>query len=87
MAPIDGLSIKGSAAETSNSTGTSGPNGKEQGVSANLGAKYTMGPVSVGYVEGAYQPAVASGEITYYENTFMGIQFDVNDAVICFLQR
>ena len=80
-APIDGLSIKGSAAETSNSTGTSGPNGKEQGVSANVHAKYTMGPVSIGYAEGAYQPAVASGEITYYENTFMGIQFDVNDAV------
>ena len=40
-----------------------------------------MGPVSIGYVEGGYQPAVASGEVTYYENTFMGIQFDVNDAV------
>ena len=79
MAPIDGLTIKGSAAETSNSTGTSGPGGKEQGVSANLGASYTMGPVSVGYVEGGYQPAVASGEVTYYENTYLGIQFDVND--------
>ena len=40
-----------------------------------------MGPVSIGYAEGGYQPAVASDEITYYENTFMGIQFDVNDAV------
>ena len=78
-APIDGLSIKGSAAETSNSTGTSGPNGKETGVSANLNAAYTMGPVSIGYAEGGYQPAIASGEITYYENKFMGIQFDVND--------
>ena len=56
MAPIDGLTIKGSAAETSNSTGTSGPGGKEQGVSANLHAKYTMGPVSIGYAEGGYQP-------------------------------
>ena len=28
-----------------------------------------------------YQPAVASGELTYYENKFMGIQFDVNDAL------
>ena len=38
-----------------------------------------MGPVSIGYVEGGYQPAVASGELTYYENKFYGIQFDVND--------
>ena len=81
MAPIDGLTITGSAAETSNSTGTSGPGGKEQGVSANLNAKYTMGPVSIGYAEGGYQPAVASGEVTYYENKFLGVQFDVNDAL------
>ena len=38
-----------------------------------------MGPVSIGYAEGGYQPAVASGEITYYENRFYGIQFDVNE--------
>ena len=77
--PIDGLTIQGDAAQTSNETGTA--ISTEEGVSANLGAKYTMGQVSVGYVEGAYQAAVASGEITYYENKFMGIQFDVNDAV------
>ena len=77
--PIDGLSIQGDAAQTSNETGTA--ISTEEGVSANLGAKYTMGQVTVGYVEGAYQPAVASGEITYYENKYMGIQFDVNDAV------
>jgi len=77
--PIDGLSIQGDAAQTSNETGTA--ISTEEGVSANLGAKYTMGQVTVGYVEGAYQPAVASGEITYYENKFMGIQFDVSDAV------
>jgi hypothetical protein len=81
LAPIDGLSIKGSAAQTSDETGTSGPNGKETGVSANLSAKYTIGQVSVGYTEGGYQPAVASGEIAYYENQFYGIQFDVNDAI------
>ena len=40
-----------------------------------------MGPVTVGYVEGGYQPAVAAGELTYYENTYMGIQFDVNDSI------
>jgi hypothetical protein len=81
VAPVDGLTIQGDAAETSNSTGTSGTGGKEQGVSANLGAKYTLGQISVGYIEGAYQPAVATGEITYYENKFYGIQFDVNDAI------
>ena len=32
-------------------------------------------------MEGGYQPAVASGEITYYENKFMGIQFDINDSI------
>ena len=81
IAPIDGLSINGSAAQTSDETGTSGPGGKEAGVSANISAKYTIGQVSVGYTEGGYQPAVASGEIAYYENQFYGIQFDVNDAI------
>ena len=80
-APIDGLTLQGDAVETSNSTGTSGPNGKEQGVSANLGAKYTMGQFTAGYVQGGYQPAITSGELTYYENQFYGIQFDVNDAI------
>ena len=77
--PIDGLSLQADAAQTSNETGVA--ISTEEGVSANIGAKYTMGPVSVGYVEGGYQPAVESGEITYYENNFIGIQFDVNEAV------
>ena len=75
--PIDGLSLQGDVAQTSNETGVA--ISTEEGVSANLGAKYTMGQVTVGYVEGGYQPAVASSELTYYENKFMGIQFDVND--------
>ena len=77
LSPIDGLSLQGSIAQTSNETGVAVS--VEEGISANLGGKYTMGPVTVGYVEGGYQPAVASGELTYYENTYMGIQFDVND--------
>ena len=77
MSPIDGLTLQGDIAQTSNETGVAVS--VEEGISANLGAKYTMGPVTVGYVEGGYQPAVASGELTYYENTYMGIQFDVND--------
>ena len=78
-APIDGLTLQGDVAQTSNETGVAVST--EEGVSANLGAKYTIGQVSVGYVEGGYQPSVASGEITYYENKFYGIQFDVNDAI------
>ena len=75
--PIDGLSLQGDVAQTSNETGVA--ISTEEGISANLGAKYTIGQVTVGYVEGGYQPAVASGELTYYENKYMGIQFDVND--------
>ena len=81
LAPLDGLTISGSAAETDGETGTSGPNGKETGVSASLGAKYTIGQVAIGYTETGYQPAIASGEIAYYENKFMGISFDVNDSL------
>ena len=79
MSPIDGLTLQGDIAQTSNETGVAVS--VEEGISANLGGKYTMGPVTVGYVEGGYQPAVAAGELTYYENTYMGIQFDVNDSV------
>ena len=75
--PIDGLSLQGDVAQTSNETGVA--ISTEEGVSANLGAKYTIGQVTVGYVEGGYQPAVAAGEVIYYENKYMGIQFDVND--------
>ncbi len=77
LSPIDGLSLQGSIAQTSNETGVA--ISVEEGISANVGAKYTMGSVTVGYVEGGYQPAVASGELTYYENRYMGIQFDVNE--------
>ena len=77
LAPLDGLTIQGDVAQTSNETGVAVS--VEEGVSANVGAKYTLGQVTVGYVEGGYQPAVASGEITYYESKFYGIQFDVND--------
>jgi hypothetical protein len=79
VAPIDGLSITGAAAQTGDATSTALQ--REEGVSANLGAKYTMGQFSVGYTEGGHQPAVASGEIVYYENKFYGVQFDVNDSL------
>ena len=78
-APIDGLTIKASAAQTSNETGVNVST--EEGVSANISGKYSIGPVAIGYSEGGYQPAVASGEITYYENEAIGINFAVNDAI------
>ena len=81
MAPLDGLSIKGSISETDSEGGDA--NGDE-GISANVCAKYTIGQVSVGYTEGGYQAATgaaANDETVYYENKFYGIQFDVNDAL------
>ena len=78
-APVDGLSIKGSIAETNAEGGDA--NG-DDGISANLGAKYTMGQFSVGYTEGGYQAATgaaANDETIYYENKFYGVQFDVNE--------
>ena len=79
-APIDGLSIAGDIAQTGNETGTT--LGAE-GISANLGANYTIGQLTASYVEGGYQPAIAdnSQATVTYENKFMGVQFDVNDAV------
>ena len=81
LAPIDGLTINADAAQTGNATGAVGPNGREDGVSANVGAKFTYGQVSIGYGEGAHQPAVASGELAYYENKVWGVQFDVNESL------
>ncbi len=78
-APVDGLSIKGSYAETNSEGGVA--NGDE-GVSANLGAKYTIGQFSIGYTEGGYQAATGGAlndETIYYENKFYGVQFDVNE--------
>jgi len=80
--PIDGLSIGGDAAETSDETGPARiAGGGDAGVSANLGAKYTMGQFTVGYTMGGYQPAVDTAVTTYYENEFVGVQFDFNDAI------
>ena len=88
LAPIDGLSIKGDVAVTDSE---GGPANADDGVSANVGGKYTYGQVSVGYTEGGYQPATGldntssavstNDETIYYENKMYGIQFDVNDAV------
>ena len=36
LAPIDGLTINADAAQTGNATGSTGPNGREDGVSLTL---------------------------------------------------
>jgi hypothetical protein len=79
--PIDGLKVAADVAQTSEETGTPGTAGNgDEGISANVGAKYTMGQFSVGYTEGGYQPAVGDGSATVtYENKFYGAQFDIND--------
>ena len=82
LAPIDGLTIKGDIAQTDSEGGAAGSH--DDGISANVGAKYTIGQISVGYVEGGYQPATGAAvadPTIYYENKFLGVQFDVNDNV------
>ena len=81
LAPIDGLSIMGSVAQVDSVAGDAN---RDDGISANVGAKYTMGQFSIGYTEGGYQPATgatAADETIYYENTYYGVQFDVSDAL------
>ena len=78
-APIDGLSIKGDIAEVNTEGGATDG---DDGLSTNLGAKYTIGQISVGYTEGFYQAAtgLTAGDATVtYDNKFYGIQFDIND--------
>ena len=77
--PMDGLTLQADGAQTSNETGVA--ISTEEGISGNIGAKYTMGPVTFGIIEGGYQPAIASGELTYYENSMIALQFDVNENV------
>jgi len=80
-APIDGLSIKGDIAVPDANGGAAGA---DDGVSAHVGAKYTLNQITVGYTEGGYQPATGAAvadPTIYYENKFYGIQFDVNEAL------
>ena len=78
--PVDGLTLKADIAETNSESQASGAH--DEGISASVGGKYTMGQVSVGYTENGYQPATGAttDDVTvYYENKFYGFQFDVND--------
>ena len=77
--PIDGLTITGDVARTAGAVG--GTYQADDGVSANLSAKYTLGQFSIGYGEGGYQDPTTTGFTTVYEKEYAGIQFDVNDAI------
>jgi len=78
-APIDGLSLKGDVQATDDESGVTAST--ETGISGNVGGSYTSGPLSIGVVVGANQAAVASGEVTYYENQYVGVQYDINDSL------
>jgi len=82
LAPIDGVTIKSDAAWTGGESGSTGINGTEQGVSGNVQVNYASGPFKVGYAQGASQPAVASGELVYYENKSYGASFAVNENLV-----
>ena len=76
MAPVDGLSIAGDVART-----TSGANTvtNDSGSSAHLGAKYSMGQFTVGYMEGGYQDNSTTSESVIYESKGYSLQFDATD--------
>ena len=82
LAPIDGVTIKSDAAWTGGESGTTGSNGTEQGVSGNVQVNYASGPFKIGYAQGASQPAIASGELVYYENKSYGASFAVNENLV-----
>ena len=77
--PIDGLTITGDVARTAGAVG--GTIQADDGASANLSAKYTIGQFSIGYGEGGYQDPTTTGFTTVYEKEYAGIQFDANDAI------
>ena len=64
-APIDGLTIKGDVARTTGQEGN--VTTADEGASANLGAKYTMGQFTIGYYQGGYNDATSTGETVIYE--------------------
>ena len=76
--PYEGLTIAGDVARTTGQeAGTSKTH--DEGASANLGAKYTNGRLTVGYFEGGYQDATTTSESVIYEKEGYSIQFDATD--------
>ena len=74
--PVAGLTVGVDYFETEGGTN------KQTPTAGNAYAKYTMGPVTVGYHKGYADVAIAAAKNTVptnYENTSYGIQFAVND--------
>ena len=79
MAPVDGLSI-GADYHHADGTLTTTVQDPESG---NYYAQYAMGNFKIGYNKGYVAPGLTAknGAVTMYENTSMGIEFAVNDAL------
>ena len=77
-APLDGLKIGGDYYSTDDGTATA-----QDYESGNYFAQYAMGNFKVGYNKGYLAPALTdkNGAATMYENTAIGIEFAVNDAL------
>ena len=77
-APYEGLKVTGDVARTTGQeAGTSKTH--DEGVSANLGAKYTAGRFTLGYYEGGYNDATSTSETIIYEKEGYSLQFDATD--------
>ena len=79
MAPIDGLKI-GADYHHADGYQTSTVQESESG---NYFAQYAMGNFKVGYSKGHVAPGLTdkNGAVTQYENTSMGVEFAINDAL------
>ena len=78
-APLDGLSITGDVHRTKGQEGNVGT--ADEGASANLGAKYTVGQFTLGYMEGGYNDATTTAETVIHVKKGYSLQFDISDAV------
>ena len=79
MAPIDGLKIGADYHTTDGQLSTT----VQEGESGNYFAQYAMGNFKVGYSKGHVSVGLTdkNGAVTEYENTSMGVEFALNDAL------
>ena len=79
MAPIDGLKIGADYHTTDGQLATT----VQEGESGNYFAQYAMGNFKVGYSKGHVAPGLTdkNAAVTSYENTSMGVEFAINDAL------
>ena len=78
-APMDGLKVGADYHSTDGQVTTT----VQEAESGNYFAQYAMGNFKVGYSKGYYAPGLTDKDtnVTEYENTSMGIEFAVNDAL------